>query len=144
MPAGEIDADRLRPAIRDVVYEEFKVIGIFAEDEAGLRATRLNFEWVDKQRRGDPDLQELLAWVRDRRRVDADMAELLVWVRDRRRLDPDIAELLASLRDDKRRTEENRSEIRKALLGKTAEWIWHIVSAAIVGGVTYFFTSRGH
>jgi hypothetical protein len=127
MPAGEIDADRLRPAMRDVVYEEFKVIGIFAEDDTGLRATRLNFEWLDKQRRSDTDLQELLAWVRDRRRLDPDMPELLAW-----------------LREDKRRTEENRSEIRKALFGKTAEWIWHIVSAAIVGGVTYFFISRGH
>ncbi|HEX3984928.1 MAG TPA: hypothetical protein VHX12_14645, partial [Acidisoma sp.] len=92
------------------VHEEFRNIGVFAEDDEGLRATRLNFEWVDKQRRADPDMQELLAWVRE----------------------------------EKRRSEESRLEFRKALFGKSAEWIWHVVSAAIAGGVAYFFSTRGH
>jgi hypothetical protein len=103
--------------VRRLIREEFRNIGIFMDDDGGLRATRLNFEWLDHQRRADPDLQELLVWVRcEKDRKD----------------------------EEQRRAAESRAEVRKAFLGKGAEWLWHIVSAAIAGTVTYVFTTRGH
>lgn len=107
----------IRTIVRADIRAEFRDIGIFADDDDGLRATRLNFEWLDRQRRSDPDLQELLAWVRSER--------------DRRD-------------EEQRRAADSRAEVRRAFLGKGAEWLWHIVSAAIAGTLTYVFTTRGH
>ncbi|GAB0118701.1 hypothetical protein [Acidisoma sp. 7E03] len=112
-----IDATSVGALVRVAIQREFRDIGIFADDDESLRATRLNFEWLDRQRRGDPDLQELLVWLRSEK--------------ERRE-------------DELRRAADNRAEVRRALLGKGAEWLWHIVSAAIAGTVTYIFTTRGH
>lgn len=114
---GAPEPSELLASVRTIVRSEFRDIGIFADDNESLRATRLNFEWLDRQRQADPDLQELLAWVRSER--------------DRRE-------------DELRRAADSRAEVRRAFLGKGAEWLWHIVSAAIAGTVTYLFTTRGH
>jgi hypothetical protein len=48
------------------------------------------------------------------------------------------------LDQQRRNAEEGRAEFRRALIHRSAEWLWHIVSAAIAGTITYVFTTRGH
>jgi hypothetical protein len=102
--------DGQRRDVAGMINAEEERIGIFADEREGLRETRLNFEWLDAQRKNAEAIKLNFDWVTEQRK----------------------------------RSEEGRAEFRKAFLGKSAEWLWHILSAAAAGAVTYFFSTRGH